>query len=111
MDKSKDIEILLGYDNLLKLSKEVMLMAETDTDLLNSVYKEVCETLGMDVAMEIYRLFKGQQINFPVRFFNPDQIRKCILQEFDGTNIKTLAIKYSYSEKTIRRMIKESVEN
>lgn len=84
-------------------------MSTNDPELLNSVYKEVSEKLGMDVAMEIYRMFKGQQISFPMRFFSPERIQKCILQEFDGTNIKTLAVKYGYSEKTIRRIIRESV--
>lgn len=109
-DKYKDIEILLENSHQLKLSKEVMRMAENDPELLNAVYKEVSEKLGVDTAMEIYRMFKGQQISFPMRFFNPDRIQKIIVQEYDGTNIKTLAIKYGYSEKTVRRIIKESLE-
>lgn len=109
-DKRKDNEILLENRNPLKLSKEVMRMAENDPELLNTVYKEVSEKLGMDTAMEIYRMFKGQQISFPMRFFNPERIQKIIVQEYDGTNIKVLAIKYGYSEKTVRRIIKDSLE-
>ena len=86
-------------------------MAANDTELLNSVYKEISEKLGMDTAMEIYQMFKGQQISFPMRFFNPERIRTCILQEYDGTNVKTLAVKYGYSEKTVRRIIRESVND
>ena len=85
-------------------------MAVNDPELLNAVYKEVSEKLGMDTAMEIYQTFKGQQITFPMRFFNPARIQQCILQEFDGTNVKNLAIKYDYSEKTIRRIIRDSLE-
>lgn len=109
-DKHKDNGILLENFHPLKLSKEVMLMAENDPELLNAVYKEVSEKLGMDTAMEIYRMFKGQQISFPVRFFNPVRIQRNIVQEYDGTNIRTLAIKYGYSEKTVRRIIKDSLE-
>ena len=104
MDKYKDFEIGLENGNLLNLSKEVVQMAETDSELLNTVYKEISERLGVDTAMEIYRMFKGQQINFPVRFFNPSRIQKIIVEEYDGTNIRALAIKYNYSEKTIRRI-------
>ena len=86
-------------------------MAEKDSELLNTVYKEVSEKLGMDTAMEIYQMFKGQQINFPVRFFNPTRIQQIIVKEYDGTNIRTLATKYNYSEKTIRRIIKDSLED
>lgn len=108
-DKHKDIGIRLENSGLVKLSQEVMRMAEADSELLNTVYKEVSEKLGMDTAMEIYQMFKGQQINFPVRFFNPARIQQIIVKEYNGTNIRTLAIKYNYSEKTIRRIIKDSL--
>lgn len=85
-------------------------MAVQDSELLNTIYKEISEKLGMDTAMSIYQMFKGQQISFPVRFFNPEKIQQIIVKEYDGTNIRTLAIKYNYSEKTVRRIIKESVK-
>lgn len=110
-DKNKDNEILLEKMGVLNLSKEVMRMAESDPELLNAVYKEISEKLGMNTAMTIYQMFKGQQISFPTRFFNPAMIQQAIIQEYDGTNIRMLAIKYNYSEKTIRRIIKESVKN
>lgn len=110
-DKNKDNEILLTKMGVLNLSKEVMRMAENDPELLNAVYKEISEKLGMNTAMTIYQMFKGQQISFPTRFFNPAMIQQAIIQEYDGTNIRMLAIKYNYSEKTIRRIIKESVRN
>ena len=110
MDKRKDFGIRLEKSNLVEFPKEVMRMAEQDSELLNTVYKEVSERLGMDTAMEIYQLFKGQQINFPVRFFNPTRIQQIIVKEYDGTNIRILATKYNYSEKTIRRIIKDSLE-
>ena len=111
MDKHKDFGIRLEKSNLVEFPKEVMRMAERDSELLNSVYKEVSEKLGMDTAMEIYQMFKGQQICFPVRFFNPTRIQQIIVKEYDGTNLRTLAIKYNYSEKTIRRIIKDSLED
>lgn len=92
------------------VSKETVQMARTDPQLLHSVYKEIGETLGVDVAAELYQLFKGQQITFPMRFLDAEGVRKRILQEYDGTNIKKLAAKYGYAEKTVRRMIRESAE-
>ena len=86
-------------------------MAENNPELLNSVYKEISEKLGMDTAMEIYRMFKGQQISFPIRFFNSVKIHQIIVQQYDGTNVRMLAVKYGYSEKTIRRIIKDSLED
>ena len=82
-------------------------MAETDSELLSPVYKEISERLGMNTAMTIYEMFKGQQISFPTRFFDPAMVYQAIIQEYDGTNVRMLAIKYNYSEKSIRRIIKE----
>ena len=110
MDKYKDIEIILKSLEVLEYGKEVTEMAIKDPELLNNVYKEISERLGMDTAMEIYRMFKGQQISFPVRFFNPAKIQKLIIEDYNGTNLKILATKYNYSEKTVRRIIKESLE-
>ena len=110
MDKHKDFEILLEQNTLVKYGSGVMNMAEKDSELLNTVYKEIADNLGMDVAMDIYKMYKGQQISFPMRFFNPTRIQRIIIQEYDGTNIKALATKYNYSEKTVRRIIRDSVE-
>ena len=111
MDKYKENGIILERTYLLKYGSEVIRMAEKDSELLNMVYKEIADNLGMDIAMDIYKMFKGQQITFPVRFFNPARIQQIIIQEYDGTNIKALATKYNYSEKTVRRIIKDSVED
>lgn len=111
MDKYKNFEILLERTDLLKYGNEVIRMAEKDSELLNTVYKEIADNLGMDIAMDIYKMYKGQQISFPMRFFNPARIQRIIIQEYDGTNIKSLAIKYNYSEKTVRRIIRDSVED
>lgn len=110
MDKYKDFGILLRQQNLLKYDNEVREMVESDAELLNTIYREIAEQLGIDTAMDIYQMFKGQQITFPVRFLNPTRIQQIIIQEYDGTNIRALATKYNYSEKTVRRIIRDSVE-
>ena len=85
-------------------------MAESNTELLNNVYREISEKLGMNAALEIYQMYKGQQVSFPMRFFNPTLIAQNIVREYDGTNLKLLAVKYNYSEKTVRRIIKKSTK-
>ena len=99
------VGITCGY-NLRGLLHEVMEM-ESEKEFMNGVYQEISERLGEDVAKDMYQMFRGQQITFPMRFFSPDCLRKRIVQEYDGTNIKQLAAKYGYTEKSIRRMLKE----
>ena len=85
---------------------------ETHPDMsLNSIYQEICETLGMDAAKAIYDMFKGQQISFPLHFYSPQSVKARIIEEYDGTNIRALAVKYEYSERTIRRIIRSSDGN
>ncbi|MDD6485080.1 MAG: Mor transcription activator family protein [Clostridiales bacterium] len=108
MDKYKDIGILLPQQNLVKYCQEVISVGgEHTSKLYNTVYEEISEEFGSDVAIKIYQMYKGMQITFPTRLFNPDYVKKQISIEYDGSNVKQLAKKYGYSEKTIRRMIKE----
>ena len=86
-------------------------IVKKEAELYNSVYKEISEIVGLDATLKIYLRFKGQQISFPVRLYNPNMIQQKVVKEFDGTNIHELAKKYDYSEKTIRRMIRDSVED
>lgn len=84
MDKRKDNEILLATKNLLEFVVGVVDLAKLDAELLNNVYREISEATGTDVAIEMYRLFKGQQITFPVRFLNPRAERKGLPRHEEG---------------------------
>jgi Mor family transcriptional regulator len=93
-----------------KISGKGANMVQKESELYNAVYKEISEIVGLDATLKIYLRFKGQQVSFPVRLYNPHLIQRNVIKEFDGTNIRSLAQKYDYSEKTIRRMIRDSVE-
>ena len=110
MDKHKENGILLVRDEVLKCYGEVETMKK-ETELYNNIYKEISEMVGLDATLKIYLRFKGQQVSFPVRLYNPQMIQQSVIKEYDGTNISELAKKYDYSEKTIRRMIRDSVED
>ena len=110
MDKCVDNVFCSENNIVVKSTCEVVLLDEKNIELLNSVYKEINDEFGIDVAMRIYQLYKGTQVNFPMRFLNPELVKRKILEEFDGTNLKQLAVKYSYSEKTLRRLIKDSIK-
>ena len=83
-------------------------MEDNELSLFNDVYREIGCELGLDVALKVYQLFKGQQISFPVHLFDSKRIHHAILEEFDGENARELARRYGYSEKTIRRVLKAS---
>ena len=109
MDKRKENEILLVRDKVLKYDEEVNTLKK-EVDLYNDIYKEISEIIGLEATLKIYLRFKGQQVSFPVRLYSPNMIQQSVIREYDGTNIAELAQKYDYSEKTIRRMIRSSLE-
>ena len=109
MDKHKENGILLVRYKVLEYRGEVEEMKK-EIELYNDIYKEISEIVGLEATLKIYLRFKGQQISFPVRLYNPHLIQQNVIKEYDGTNIAELARKYDYSEKTIRRMIKDSLE-
>ena len=111
MDKHKENGIRLVQTSVLQCNKGEVDAMEKERELYNSVYREISEIVGLEATLKLYLRFKGQQINFPVRLYNPHLIQQNVIKEYDGRNIKELAKKYDYSEKTIRRMIRDSLED
>lgn len=111
MDKRKENGIFNVPSRGVECRHKEVDAVEKESELYNSVYREMSEIIGLDATLKVYLRFKGQQITFPVRLYNPQLIQQNVIKEFDGTNIRTLAKKYDYSEKTIRRMIRDSVED
>ncbi|MCD8390339.1 MAG: Mor transcription activator family protein [Firmicutes bacterium] len=85
-------------------------MGEYDVNLFNKVYREISEELGVEAALTIHHMFKGTQVCFPVRFLDSQCVKGMIIKEYNGKNVAALAKKYDYSEKTIRRIIKDSIK-
>ena len=73
---------------------------------LNDVYKDIADKIGIENTLEIYRMFRGNQISFPNRLFSKEYIHNAIINEYDGKNAKQLAQKYNYSERSVWRILK-----
>ena len=80
-------------------------------EYLNGVYSELAGLLGIEAVLKIHSAYRGQQITFPVELFCKEYIKKQIVDNYDGCNIKQLATKYCYSEKWIRKILKEYSDN
>ncbi len=92
-------------------------MIDIDKNLLNStmlngVYETMSEIIGFDNVVKLYENFKGSQINFPTRLFSKEFVLQEALKNYDGTSesINSIATKYSYSERTIRKLLKEHLD-
>ena len=83
-------------------------MDDIKPEQLADIYRDMSEIVGIEKTVLIYSAFKGQQVSFPVHLFSAEYMRRCIRDEFDGTNIRQLALKYGYSERWIREIIKNN---
>ena len=80
---------------------------------LNGVYEQMSEVIGFDNVVKLYDNFKGSQINFPTRLFSKEFVLQEALKTYDGTSesINLIATKYSYSERTIRKLLKAHLDS
>lgn len=79
-------------------------------DNLNPQHKKLANSIGMDNFIKLVGKFGGGYINIPkqqsiVKTLAYSRIRK----EYDGKNIKDLAVKYDVSERTVYKIINGEV--
>lgn len=83
-----------------------------EIDGLNDIYKELCELIGLENTLKLYEQYKGFQVSFPTRLYDKDYVREVIRNEFNGTNTRSFARRFGYSERWIRSIIAgDSKEN
>ena len=86
-------------------------MEPVDIYSWNTIYREFAKLIGVESTLEIFENYHGTQINFPMRLVSSDHIKQVVLNEYDGTNLKELAMFYGYSERHLRRLLKDDSEN
>ena len=79
-------------------------------EYLNGAYSELANLSGIEAVLKIHSAYRGQQITFPVQLFSKEFLKKQIVDEYNGYNIKQLATKYGYSEKWVRQILKEHID-
>lgn len=77
-------------------------------EYLNGAYSELAGLLGIDAALKLHSKYRGTSIFFPVEIYSRDFIISQIIDEYNGHNVRDLATKYGYTEKWIRKIIREN---
>lgn len=83
------------------------LKVDFKSENLNGLYADIADIIGEENTRALYEEYRGQQVNFPVELYSKEYIYGLIRNEYNGKNIKQLATKYEYSERTIRRIVKK----
>ena len=60
---------------------------------LHSVYAQIAEVLGMETAIEIHRMFHGQQVTFPVRLYSAKHMKLSLCLGEHGGHMYFIAVK------------------
>ncbi len=69
------------------------------------IYRDLAELLGEDITIHIYEHLHGLQITFPVKLYSRSYIEKQIKERYDGTNGKTLAKEFGYTERYFKKIL------
>lgn len=80
-------------------------ISKIDCEHMNGIYRDLVDLVGLEATLQIFSQYKGQQISFPVKLMSRDYVTELIQNEYDGSNIKTLAVKYNYSERWVRKIV------
>lgn len=92
--------------NDFSISKEIG-VDYMEAESLAGVYQEIAILLGVDVAIKIHEVFKGQQIIFPKQLYNKEYIYQYIHKNYNGKNIRELSQMFDYSDRRVRQILNE----
>ena len=72
-------------------------------------YRKVCILIGLEPANKLCRAYGGTQLYVPkISSISTKLTYQKIRSEFNGVNLKKLAVKYGYSEVWIRKIINQA---
>lgn len=74
---------------------------------LADVYMEIANKIGVDAAVAIHEMFRGQQILFPQKLYNKEYIYSYIKENYNGRNVRELAKMFGYSDRRVRQILNE----
>lgn len=89
---------------------ERKILAELKLEDLREPHRMIAEVVGIDGLLKLCNNFGGSSIYIPQkRDLLKNKIYAAIYHEFDGSNIKQLAVKYDVSEATVYNIIRDKI--
>ncbi|ETY74598.1 hypothetical protein LFAB_06330 [Lactiplantibacillus fabifermentans T30PCM01] len=83
-------------------------MVEIQPALLQTTYAQLNDLLGPELTYQVYELYRGRQVSFPMRLYDSQKVSQQIVQEYDGHNIAALTRKYRYSQRWVRQILQNN---
>jgi len=76
--------------------------------LLQETYAQLYDLLGAELTQEVFDLYRGRQISFPMRLYDRQKVAQRLVQEYNGHNLPELTRRYDYSQRWIRQIIQSA---
>lgn len=89
---------------------------EREVEGLQDIYRLIAQLTSMEDCFVLFQHLKGLTINFPTKLLDPTYVKKYLRREFQKNQpitkkmIQQWALSFDYSERQIRRLLKEIKE-
>ncbi len=101
-----DILVSIDLDNL---NEEVVYKAfnvdGNEAEALNDIYLELFELIGRDAMLKLFKYFRGDKIDCPMRLYRPEYIADIAKQTSDRRERAKIARAGGYTTKFIEGML------
>ena len=74
----------------------------------NGIYSDMLQQFDEDLVKEIHKLYRGQQVTFPMRLYSKECVLNYISENYNGKNIKKLSRELRYSERWVKNLIDQN---
>lgn len=74
---------------------------------LNEIYADLYTIVGAEKVAQIFKQQAGIQVTFPTHLYNRQKLIPIIKAEYNGHNSRELARTYGYSERWVKRMLRD----
>lgn len=90
---------------LLRIRRRVEVIGKMTT--WNTVYQDIALLIGEEKTILLFKAYKGTQVAFPMRLVSREHVKEMIQRRYPERSINQLALETGYSERNVRRMLKE----
>lgn len=100
------IFINIDFDNISdELIYKIFEVEGNEADALNDIYLELFELLGRDAMLKLFKHYRGDKIDCPMRLYRPEFIADLAKHETDRRERAKIARAAGYSAKVIEGLL------
>jgi hypothetical protein len=101
-----DMEINIDFDNINdEIVYGAFAVEGNEGEALNDIYLEMLELIGRDAMLKLFKHYRGDKIDFPMRLYRPEFIADLAKQVTDRRERAKIARAGGYSAKVIESLL------